>query len=337
MRTRAVAALAGAAATLALYATATAGLSQSRSGAYEIASRPIEAFRIGSTETRFGPLEFIGGLEMTSSARDFGSLSAFRFRGAGTEFVGVTDTGFWYFGVVARDESGTPVGFADFSMEEMVDRHGRPIRDKMTTDAEGIAILGDVATVSFERKHRVSEFDVERGVMRAARRDLDFVIPRHELRQNKGIETVAHAPADGPLAGARVVVSERSIDEKGDIFAAIMEGPRRGVFKIRRGGGFDITDGAFLPDGDLLLLERSFNMAEGVRMRLRRLQGEDIRPGARLDGDILFEADMAYQIDNMEGLDTWVRPDGATMVSIVSDDNHSILQRNLYLEFRLVE
>ena len=44
---------------------------------------------------------------------------------------------------------------------------------------------------------------------------------------------------------------------------------------------------------------------------------------------------MAYQIDNMEGLDVWTRDDGALMVSMVSDDNHSILQRNLYLEFIL--
>ena len=46
---------------------------------------------------------------------------------------------------------------------------------------------------------------------------------------------------------------------------------------------------------------------------------------------------MSYQIDNMEGLDVWRRGDGALIVSIISDDNHSILQRNLYLEFKLLE
>jgi hypothetical protein len=46
---------------------------------------------------------------------------------------------------------------------------------------------------------------------------------------------------------------------------------------------------------------------------------------------------MSYQIDNMEGLDVWRRADGVLMVSIVSDDNQSLLQRNLYLEFRLDE
>jgi hypothetical protein len=46
---------------------------------------------------------------------------------------------------------------------------------------------------------------------------------------------------------------------------------------------------------------------------------------------------MSYQIDNMEGLDVWRRGDGALMVSIVSDDNQSLFQRNLYREFRLDE
>ena len=60
-----------------------------------------------------------------------------------------------------------------------------------------------------------------------------------------------------------------------------------------------------------------------------------IAKGAVADGPVLFEADMGYQIDNMEGIDVWTRADGAQMVSLISDDNHSILQRNLYLEFVL--
>ena len=103
----------------------------------------------------------------------------------------------------------------------------------------------------------------------------------------------------------------------------------------KRNGEFDITDGAFLPDGDLLLLERSFSMSTGVKMRLRRIYGESVAKGTVADGPVLLEADMGYQIDNMEAMDVWIREDGATMVSLMSDDNHSILQRNLYLEFVL--
>jgi hypothetical protein len=39
----------------------------------------------------------------------------------------------------------------------------------------------------------------------------------------------------------------------------------------------------------------------------------------------------------MEALDVISRPDGEIRVILVSDDNHSILERNLMLEFRLIK
>ena len=58
--------------------------------AFEVALsfRPIERFRIGSDETRFGALEFVGGFEMRSPQRDFGQLSSMRFLTPGEDFIG---------------------------------------------------------------------------------------------------------------------------------------------------------------------------------------------------------------------------------------------------------
>lgn len=304
--------------------------------AMKVRAKPITQFRIGSDDKRFGRFEFVGGLELNSRDRDFGSLSAFRFLTPGGDFIGVADTGFWYFGTIARDAKGRPSGFADFHMEAMVDGRGDVIGEKWFTDAEGLAVRDGIATAGFERNHRVSEYRLKPGAMGAPLRDLDFLVPSRELRQNRGFETIVHSERSSPLRGARVVVSEKSLDKDGNIFAAVIEGPAKGIFTVKRRGEFDITDGAFLPGGDLLLLERAFSMAQGVRMRLRRIDGATIRKGALADGPVLLEADMSYQIDNMEGLDVWRREDGALMVSLVSDDNHSILQRNLYLEFRLI-
>lgn len=301
----------------------------------EISARPIRDFQIGSTETRFGPLEFVGGLELTSTSRDLGALSSFRFLTPGGEFIGVADTGFWFFGTITRDADGRPAGVADFRMQQMFDRSGEISNRKWEVDAEGLAVRDGVATVGFERDHRVAQFRIEPDDMKAAVRELDFLIPLRELRQNRAFETVAPSDPAGRLAGALVVVTEKSLDSNGNAFAAILQGPGRGIFTVRRNGEFDITDGAFLPNGDLLILERSYTMATGVKMRLRRLYGETIAKGAIADGPVLFEADMGYQIDNMEGLDVWTRADGAQMVSLISDDNHSILQRNIYLEFVL--
>ncbi|TIT18301.1 MAG: hypothetical protein E5W70_29730, partial [Mesorhizobium sp.] len=235
------------------------------------------------------------------------------------------------------DADKRPSGIENFRMQQMVDAAGQPIDLKGAVDAEGLAVRDGIATVGFERDHRIAEFKIDPDDMKAPFRQLDFLIPAGELRRNRGFETVTRAHPYGQHAGGLVVVSEKSLDKAGNIFAAIIEGPHKGVFTVKRNGDFDITDGAFLPDGDLLLLERSFSMARGVKMRLRRIYGESIEKGAVADGPVLLEADMGYQIDNMEALDVWTRDDGALIVSLMSDDNHSILQRNLYLEFILHE
>ncbi|MET0941893.1 MAG: esterase-like activity of phytase family protein [Mesorhizobium sp.] len=303
----------------------------------EVSARPITQFQIGRDERQFGPLEFVGGLELTANSRHFGAFSAFRFTSPSGDFVGVADTGFWFFGKVVHDADGRPSGVEQFRMEQMVNADGQVDDRKWEVDAEGLAVKDGVATVGFERNHRIVQFRIEPGHMGPSFRNLDFLVPANELRKNRGFETVAYSPEGGKSRGGLVVVSEKSLDKQGNIFAAVIEGPNKGVFSVTRHGNFDITDGAFLPNGDLLLLERSFSMAEGVRMRLRRIPGDSIAKGAVADGPVLLDADMGYQIDNMEAMDVWKRSDGALMVSLMSDDNHSMLQRNLYLEFILHE
>src|SRR5690606_25333813 len=131
----------------------------------EIRSTPIAHFRIGTRETRFGPLEFAGGLSMTSSGRHFGGLSGIAFVTPGADFVGVADTGFWLHGRVERDAEGRPSGISGFSMQPMVDAGGNEIEDKFDSDAEGIDIVGRRVTASFERAHRIVEFELtEAGI-----------------------------------------------------------------------------------------------------------------------------------------------------------------------------
>ncbi|MFN4272251.1 MAG: esterase-like activity of phytase family protein [Aliihoeflea sp.] len=301
----------------------------------ELTFLPIDRFRIGTDEARFGPFEFLGGFEMQSPLRRFGQLSSVRFLSPGSEFVGVADHGHWFFGAVARDEAGVPVGMSRFSMQRIIGDDGQPVHEKHYADAEGLSVHDGIATVSFERDHRVVEYVLEPGGMGAPVGELDFLIPEKLLGYNAGIETVARAPDDGHLEGARIVIAERAADAEGNIQAAILEGPERGRFWVVRSGNFDITDGVFLPDGDLLLLERRFSLPLGVAMRIRRIAGDHIMREVLVDGPVLYEADMTHQIDNMESIDWWRREDGALVVALMSDDNQSRFQRSLYLEFVL--
>ena len=50
----------------------------------------------------------------------------------------------------------------------MVDSDGTRFRRKWDADAEGLALKGDLATVSFERNHRIAEYDLGRHPGRPA-------------------------------------------------------------------------------------------------------------------------------------------------------------------------
>ena len=297
---------------------------------------PIDNFQIGSSETKFGRLNYVGGFAMTADNRNFGALSSIRMLdGSGTKFVAVADTGFFITGTVQRDASLKPIGVSVLTFQELPDNNGDISNSKWEVDSESLVADGNLIIIGFERIHRLSVFPFDGVQLGKRTENINFLIPGHELRGNRGFETLAKSPDTSPLGGALVAVSEKSIDEAGNIFASVLSGPQKGIFKIARSDEFDITDGDFLPNGDLIILERSFGIARGIRMRLRQISVADIKPDAIVDGNILLEANMGDQIDNMEGLDIWQAADGSTRLSLVSDDNKSILQRNLYLEFSL--
>jgi hypothetical protein len=167
-------------------------------------------------------------------------------------------------------------------------------------------------------------------------RGREIPVPRElkRLPSNKSLEAIAVAPPGHPLAGAVIVVAERSGAEAEPTLGAILTGPRPGLFQVARPNAYDITDMAFLPGGDLLLLERWFRPFRGVAMRIRRVPGHMVAPGAMLDGPVLIEADLAQEIDNMEGLSLHQEA-GRSILTLISDDNFSMLQRSILLEFAL--
>ena len=110
-----------------------------------------------------------------------------------------------------------------------------------------------------------------------------------------------------------------------------------GAFTVKRTGDYDITDAAAMPGGDILILERRFSLLRGPGMRIRRMAVDTFKPGALVDGAVLIEADAGFQIDNMEGLAVHTSPRGEVILTLVSDNNFSILQRTLLLQFILID
>ena len=155
------------------------------------------------------------------------------------------------------------------------------------------------------------------------------------MQSLKGFEAVAMIRS-GRHKGAIVAFAERLHDRNGHHAAWILSGEQAKQFSLTDIAGFDPTDAVGLANGDLILLERRFRWTEGIKMRIRRIRAGEIAPGAVIKGEVLIEANMAQEIDNMEAISAHRARDGSTVLTLMSDDNfNGFLQRTLLLQFRL--
>ena len=302
----------------------------------EVRAQPIEAFDPReASQKRFGELEFRGGLILTSSYKNFGGISSIRVSPDGGGLIALTDKGFWLRARIAY-RAGQPIGITDAEMAPILGPDGRPLNRRGWYDTESLAEDGGTLYVGIERVHQIVRFDYAKDGLAA--RGVPIAVPPgvRTLPANKGLECLVVPPKGQPLAGTLIAISERGLDPQGNIFGFLIGGANPGTFTVKRSDDFDVTDCATTPRGDLLILERRFSWAIGVAMRIRRLALSQVKPGALLDGPELIVADMGFQIDNMEGLAVHRAATGELVLTLISDDNFSPLQRNLLLQFTLV-
>jgi hypothetical protein len=287
-------------------------------------------------QRRFGMVEYVGGLELKSSHREFGGFSAIRVAPDGEHFVSLTDKGWWLTGRIVN-ERGRPVGIAEATMAPMLGPDGRTLAARGWYDTESLAELDGWLYVGIEGVNRIVRFDFARKGLLARAEVVSAPPGISRLPSNKGLEALTFAPRDSKLGGALLGFSERGLDVNGDLKAFLIGGAAPGQFSVKRRDDFDISDSATLPSGDVLLLERRFTWWTGLAIRLRRIAISDIAPGALVDGTDLLFAGLGYQIDNMEGLSVHLDSNRDTVLTLISDDNFSVLQRTLLLQFKLVE
>jgi hypothetical protein len=306
-----------------------------------INARPLAYFQSGKPEVkRFGDLEFRGGLVLSSSSEYFGGWSGLVMEADGRSLLAVSDRGYWLRATV--DYAGTrPTAMTRARIGSLHALGGRALRDKREQDAESVTLLeGNLENgkllIGFERVHRIGRFDIVGGKMDPPSEYLKLPPDGRRMPTNQGLEALAVIRA-GPLRGSVVAFAERFTRGSGYHTGWIWVKGEPHRLQLRDIDGFDITDAVGLPDGGLLVLERYFRWTTGVSMRIRRLQPGEIRPGARLTGRILLQADSGYEIDNMEGIAVHAGARGETVVSLISDDNFNrLLQRTVFLQFTLL-
>jgi hypothetical protein len=304
----------------------------------EVNARPIPSFDTRErSRVRFGELEYRSGLVLTSSFRGFGGLSGLRLDAKGERFIAISDKAGWFTGRIVY-KGREMIGLADVEASPMLGPDGKPITSRRWFDTEALALDGTLVYVGLERVNQVLRFDFSKSFTNTRGESVALPPAMRRLPYNKGIEALVMVPKGSqPLAGTLIAISERGLDAQGNILGFLIGGKSPGQFAVRRSDDFDVSDAVLLPSGSLLVLERKFSWLSGVGIRIRRIALSSIAPGALIDGPAIFNADLGHEIDNMEGIDAHVTPEGDTVLTLVSDDNFSLIQRNLLLQFTLVE
>jgi len=281
---------------------------------------------------RIGKLIWRGGLSMTANSPNFGGWSDLHVSPDGRTLSSISDLGSWLTATVEYDGEANLAGLANARIGSLRGLDGQPLASKIDADAEGMARLPDGSwLVSFERRHRLWRYPTLDGI------PVPINLPPGFERQpeNGGVEALTALP-DGTV----IAISEEYMPTPG-LLAGWVGRPGSGgryawqTFQYPKIPDFNPTALTPLPGGGFVLLERAFDMARGVRIRVLQAEAADFQPGATAKPRELARLVSPLAVDNLEGIAATRGPRGETLLWLISDDNFNALQRNLLLLFEL--
>jgi hypothetical protein len=313
--------------------------------AIDVTATPIVSFSPADPDrTRFGRLAWRGGLVLTAKARMLGGYSGLAVSGDGTQITAISDAGTWLTATLGY-RNGRPSAVAHSMAGPLQGSNGTSVENR-GRDAEGLAIIkaGTQALISYERHIRIMRHALTPDGVGPAIGTIPIPARARMLPANGSLESVAVLA--GPTnKDAIVFFAERRRDAAGYQIGWLLPAGNRATvgtaidLRLKRHRAFDLTDLAASPDGGLIVLWRSWSLIDGVRMRLERLTAEQLATasatGTPMTGELLFEADSRYEIDNMEGVAVSRDQAGNTVLTLISDNNFSWLQRTILLQFTL--
>lgn len=320
-----------------LAACSTAAREPAPAAPIDIAAHAIPLNSDDPAVIEVGKLRWRGGLVLTSTEPRFGGWSDLWIAPDGRTLRSISDEGSWL-AVALRYDNGRLVGVEPGTIGSLRGENGQLLGDKIQTDAEGLARLPDVGwLVSFERDHRVLQYpsgdeSAGQGLAGQPRR---LTTPTEFRRQppNGGVEGMVVLPDR-----RTVLISEQMSERPGTVLGWIVDGSAtwRKFHYQTRDGDHRPTSIALLPDGDLVLLERAFDLARGVRVAVKRVRIADIAPEATVRGEELAWLRHPFSVDNLEGVATGRGPRGEMLLWLLSDNNFNPLQRTILLHFELM-
>jgi len=298
----------------------------------EIRSHPLVLKLDEPAQRRVGQLIWRGGISMTANSPNFGGWSDIHVSPDGKALNSISDEGSWLTATVDYDADGNLAGLSNGRIGSLRGLDGTPLENKVTSAAEGMARLPDGSwLVAFERKHRFWRYPT----LDATPTPIEGPADLGQQPNNGGVEAVT-ALADGRI----IAISEEYVVNPGMLRGWIGQ-PTGGdryswqTFDYAKTPDFNPTALVQLPDGSLCLLERAFDMARGVRVRVMQFDAADVRPGGMVRARELAWLISPYAVDNLEGLAAAKGARGETVLWLISDDNFNPMQRNILLMFEL--
>lgn len=293
--------------------------------AVELKSIKINLFPTDLENISLNKLKFVSGIEIKSNHPDFGGLSGLIIN-EDKSLIAVGDQGIWLTGKIKIDENGKLVEIINGRLGHLKGNENNPLYKlgKSYTDAESIEPYNNKFVVSFERKHRILIFN---DIFLHSEIFYDR-IKYLDLPDNGGIEAMA------PLKNNSIfLLSENLIHPDDKIAGYLLSDNKLKKVYVKKNGSFKPTDMSNLPDGNILLLERSFSPVRGVSARISVIKYEDLKPNSVILPFTLDTLKPPMVVDNFEGISFLKLNDGGYYIFILSDDNFNFLQKTLLYQF----
>lgn len=286
--------------------------SAARAGGDEITiyRKPIE---FAPFQTEY--LKLLSVDQLSSSDDRFGGLSALVKTQDG--YLSVSDRGMLF--------SFKGGQFERAQVTALREANGKRLKGKKRKDSEGLALARDGSIyVSFERDHRVVHYGRD-GTVRE--NILSLEKEKQALASNHGIEAL-EILQDGTL----LLMGEGISSHSSTAVWLVKDGQQK-RFDLPLKDGFKLTDVARVAQTDrFILLERYYKPLLGVKARLSYL---NVSADSVTRGAVLGDISPPTPVDNFEGVAVHQDDQGRMIVTLISDDNFSPLQRTLLARFLL--
>ena len=268
-------------------------------------------------------VEPLGNYEIKIKSPDFVGFSALHVSNFGKNLLALTDRSRYFDAIIIRDAS---FQITDLKIEKsgtLLSSKGEALSGR-NTDSEALAVLSNEGFyVSFESNHRVMYHKTLSSAGQFLPKHPDF----ENFHFNKGLESLAtdsngtlYAIPESPPTGESTYPIYKLNNKKWEVIA-----------KIKPTQDFLISDAYFMPNNDLLLLERAYDWSSGFRTQLRvlKIYGNTIKKQYKI-----LELESGKY--NHEGVSVWKNEFGSYFLTIISDNNFIPFITTEIREFKLL-